>query len=800
VVLPLLQVLAVYAVDRGVRARSIPWAAVAGVVLGLLPYTYIPGQIFPAVVLFWLVLVLLFRRQRSAGSLKRLAIAGGLALLVALPFILFAVRNTEAAYTRVGELNYELTQLMAGNWRPAWRSTRAVLRMFTWAGDPMWRYNPSLRPVFDWVTGGFFYLGVLVSLARIRERGSLLLVIWLPLMLTPAMLTGASPSFLRSSGALVAIYILPAVGADFVWQLGERWLGRLASYAFPLLAVVGLALVGADTWHDYFIDWPSHYQVCHTYESDLAAAARYLDHYEDPEIPAWISSEYAYDLSPLLFGLQSDRTQDPRWFVGTQGTVWPSPAHGQDVLVMFTESAPANPVAQEVLAPYLIYQEEAPYGEPHLWVYRIPGSALEEMPWQPQHSLTGQFAHGVEVLGYDAATQAERGGTANFTLYWRVPAEHRYQPADPPRTYVCLEDASGHCWSKASHFAPYPMRDWTPGDVFVERFEVPVPVDLPPQEMTFHVGQFTGARQIVFAHPELGGIPLQVGSLQVTGQVTTKPEWGDDTPIYGPLALLESSLLSPQTYGGGEIEVSLSWQATHAPDEDYAARFELFVEDSEAPALTHEAGLWSDRHPPTTWLAEEKVRSFHAIPVPRDFAGGDYVLAVTLVSPQTDRALGASTEVGVVTVSSRPHTFELPQPQVPVDAVFGDTIRLLGYDLSASTVDAAGQFDLTLYWQSMEGVEEDYTVFVHLYHPTEDAILGQHDSPPGAGQIPTGTWLPGEVVADPHTIQLEPVPVSGEAPLGVGLYLPATGERLPVEGERVSERGDSLILTEIEVR
>jgi hypothetical protein len=799
VLLPPLQALAIYAVDRGVRGRSVPWATAAGVALGLMPYTYIPGQVFPAVVLIWLALVLLFHHRRSAGGLKHLVVAAGLALLVALPFILFAVRNAEATYTRVGELNYELTQLMAGNWRPAWRSTRAVLRMFTWTGDPMWRYNPSLRPVFDWVTGAFFYLGLLISLVRIRKPGYLLLILWLPLMLAPAMLTGASPSFLRSSGALVAIYILPAVGVDFLWQLGERWLGRWLSVTFSLLAAIGLTLVAADTWHDYFIDWPSHYEVCHTYESDLAAAARYLDRYQDPEIPAWISSEYAYDLSPLIFGFQSHRTQDPRWFDGTQGTVWPAAAHGQDVLVLFTESAPASPTAQEALAPYQMYVEEAPCGEPHLWVYRIPAAALDDLPWQPQHSLTGQFAHGVEVLGYDAATHTRRGEMARFTLYWRVPAEHRYQHTDPPRTYVCLEDAAGHCWSESSHFAPYPVRDWTAGDIFIEEFEVPVPVDLPPQEMTFHVGQYTGARQIVFAHPERGGIPLQVGALQVTGQVTTTPEWDADTPIYGSLALLESSLLSLQTHGGGEIEASLTWQAVDPPEEAYGVRFQLTPAGSEEPALTHDAGLWPGRHPTSAWLAEEKVRSFHAVPVPRDFPGGDYVLAAVLISPDGE-ALGSPVEVGGVSVSSRPHSFELPQPQVPVDAVFGDSIRLLGYDLSASTVEAAGQFDLTLYWQSMEGVEEDYTVFVHLYHPSEDAILGQHDSPPGAGQIPTGTWLPGEVVADPHTIVLEPVDVSGEAPLGVGLYLPATGERLPVEGDRVSERGDRLILTEIEVR
>jgi hypothetical protein len=55
------------------------------------------------------------------------------------------------------------------------------------------------------------------------------------------------------------------------------------------------------------------------------------------------------------------------------------------------------------------------------------------------------------------------------------------------------------------------------------------------------------------------------------------------------------------------------------------------------------------------------------------------------------------------------------------------------------------------------------------------------DSVPQEGGYPTIWWLPGEVVADRLTLDL-PVdaPQGAEYRLIVGLYDPATGERLPV--------------------
>ena len=87
---------------------------------------------------------------------------------------------------------------------------------------------------------------------------------------------------------------------------------------------------------------------------------------------------------------------------------------------------------------------------------------------------------------------------------------------------------------------------------------------------------------------------------------------------------------------------------------------------------------------------------------------------------------------------------------------------------------------MTLYWQALGDLAQDYSVFVHIYEPAGTGIVSQHDGWPSGGTAPTSTWLEGEVVADEHTVVIGADVSSGSAPIGVGMYVLDTGDRLPV--------------------
>ena len=92
----------------------------------------------------------------------------------------------------------------------------------------------------------------------------------------------------------------------------------------------------------------------------------------------------------------------------------------------------------------------------------------------------------------------------------------------------------------------------------------------------------------------------------------------------------------------------------------------------------------------------------------------------------------------------------------------------------------AHQVKTVLYWAAPSQPTEDYTVFTHLLNG-DGVMIGQQDSPPLDGRSPTSSWRTDKVIRDEHVI---PAPdTAGSLWVEVGLYRPATGERLASSGQ-----------------
>jgi hypothetical protein len=106
---------------------------------------------------------------------------------------------------------------------------------------------------------------------------------------------------------------------------------------------------------------------------------------------------------------------------------------------------------------------------------------------------------------------------------------------------------------------------------------------------------------------------------------------------------------------------------------------------------------------------------------------------------------------------------------------------------------------IELYWQANEPDGRDYTVFVHLIDEAGE-LLAQSDAPPQQGRYPTSIWAAGERVIDQKFVTIPYNAPTGEATLLVGVYDPATGERLPAwraDGSRYD--GDAVPLPPIRI-
>jgi hypothetical protein len=91
---------------------------------------------------------------------------------------------------------------------------------------------------------------------------------------------------------------------------------------------------------------------------------------------------------------------------------------------------------------------------------------------------------------------------------------------------------------------------------------------------------------------------------------------------------------------------------------------------------------------------------------------------------------------------------------------------------------------LTLTWQAVEPVAQDYTAFVHVL-TADGTKIAQRDTWPCDGECPTGSWQPGQVIVDHYQLnwgQDAEVPSAQPTQLAVGLYLVESGDRALVAG------------------
>ncbi len=127
------------------------------------------------------------------------------------------------------------------------------------------------------------------------------------------------------------------------------------------------------------------------------------------------------------------------------------------------------------------------------------------------------------------------------------------------------------------------------------------------------------------------------------------------------------------------------------------------------------------------------------------------------------------------------------------DVRFGDQLALAGAAVGPTTVIPGDGVRIALGWVALQPLSVDYVVFGQLLDAAGQ-LRAQQDSPPVGGYRPTSGWTPGEPIEDHLGIPLPSDLPPGEYTLIVGVYDPATGQRLPV-----SSGGDFVTLGRVTV-
>ncbi|MFN2134595.1 MAG: 6-pyruvoyl-tetrahydropterin synthase-related protein [Candidatus Promineifilaceae bacterium] len=240
------------------------------------------------------------------------------------------------------------------------------------------------------------------------------------------------------------------------------------------------------------------------------------------------------------------------------------------------------------------------------------------------------------------------------------------------------------------------------------------------------------------------------------------------------------------------LDVRLSWQTATPLSENYIASLILMAE----------SGSWLAQHdsqpgygflPSSEWPVGMAVDDWLALGLPEDIPRGLPLAMVARLYEAGSGDVVLTRRLGYVVLdqdaavfTANEPDFTVPENITPLEAVFGDSVRLIGYDLAPQGPD---MWRLTLYWQALEAMPDAPLRFVHVYDPETETIVYQIDGHARQNSYPADQWTPGEVISDQLTIDLSGAP-SSTFSVGVGWYRPADGQRLgatnPENGETIA--------------
>jgi len=240
-----------YYLIRGLRNSNRNDLLLAGLALGIGLHGYSPMRIVPFVVLIAVGIYMLHSQSRG----KRMEAFWGLAVLALAAFVVFLPLFRYMlddpnmfgyrAFSRLGTTERSFPAPVGLIFiENTWKS----LIMFFYDNGGIWVHSIVGRPALDVISAVLYFIGtigLLVRYVRRRHWLDLFILVSVPLLMLPSILSLAfpeeNPSLNRSSAAIVPVFIIAALGLEGILSALLR---RTATHRGKAAVVVlGLALV-----------------------------------------------------------------------------------------------------------------------------------------------------------------------------------------------------------------------------------------------------------------------------------------------------------------------------------------------------------------------------------------------------------------------------------------------------------------------------------------------------------------------------------------------------------------------------
>ncbi|MBN1934795.1 MAG: DUF2723 domain-containing protein [Anaerolineae bacterium] len=563
-----------------------------------------------------------------------------------------------------------------------------------------------------------------------------------------------------------------------IWELGRRF---AASIARPVLASLAALLPMALIWANApLVDLSEAWGLTHWGEyalsQDLAQGATLLaDREKHPPLDYFARVEgRRSDLDVVILGDEKAYLDRLVWDLAHDKTVYLARfLPGLDNPYHLRSAGPLIEVGQTPLTALADAPEMA---EPEV-VFYAPG---------------GQVS--IQLLAHTLSGTQEAGTSIYLTLDWRTFA----QVGGPYQVNLRLIDVLGAVrWSAAHHPVGdmYPTAAWKAGEIIPDWYEIPLDESLPPGEYRLEVGLF----------PPFSEAGLIDGAGQAWVALETVSVSGGPTApkIARPLRVVSANWqivgydLPDQSPPAGRASLTLYWQASASlPDLEVGVQ----VLDPSGQGDWVWEILGSKIYSTSQWPLRQTVVTTHILTMPAVSGHAWVEVAVR------DKASGERVRFTPGWLRSKTETLALPaiavsgwSPVAPGTFNFDDRILLSSVELMQNELTPGGALELTVEWQCLQAMAEDYTLFVQLLAP-DGTLKGQIDVWPRDGTHPTSAWRAGEEIADAYAVTLNADAPPGAYRVALGWYLLETMQRLPLLDAEGTPVADHVMLGSVEVK
>jgi len=279
------------------------------------------------------------------------------------------------------------------------------------------------------------------------------------------------------------------------------------------------------------------------------------------------------------------------------------------------------------------------FGNVRLAVYAVPQSPAQEI----EHPLDYMLGETVRLKGYTLLTPQPRSGDiVQLALFWEAvrPVKERY------KVFTHVVDSRGNIVGQRDSEPAGGSRltsDWSPGEVIVDNYGLPLPPGTPSGEHILRIGMYAlddGRRLPVSKAGQSAGdaidlMRLTIRPVQAPPPIAALNVQHQDNARWGELELVGHSLnrlgfehqpelpLRPGDVG----KLTLFWRKASGPPAQ--ERFIVALSDRAG------RGVWEQRlqiaggtFPLSTWREGEVVRDIQQLPLPPGLTPGTYRLTL----------------------------------------------------------------------------------------------------------------------------------------------------------------------------